>query len=63
VTSQAWLPIFRAIAAEVRAAVPPLAGTPAGRQVVGLGAGGDQTIYLDQLAIPADLGGAWRARL
>jgi myo-inositol-1(or 4)-monophosphatase len=50
VTSQAWLPIFRAIAAEIRAAVPPLAGTPAGRQVVGLGAGGDQTIYLDQLA-------------
>jgi myo-inositol-1(or 4)-monophosphatase len=50
VTSQAWLPIFRAIAAEIRAAVPPLAGTPAGRNVVGLGAGGDQTIYLDQLA-------------
>jgi myo-inositol-1(or 4)-monophosphatase len=50
VTSQAWLPIFRAIAAEIRAAVPPLAGTPAGRQVVGLGAGGDQTIHLDQLA-------------
>jgi myo-inositol-1(or 4)-monophosphatase len=50
VTSQAWLPIFRAIAAEIRAAVPPLAGTPAGRKVVGLGAGGDQTIYLDQLA-------------
>lgn len=49
-TSQAWLPIFRAIAAEIRAAVPPLAGTSAGRQVVGLGAGGDQTIYLDQLA-------------
>jgi len=50
VSSQAWLPIFRAIAAEIRAAVPPLAGTPAGRQVVGLGAGGDQTIHLDQLA-------------
>jgi myo-inositol-1(or 4)-monophosphatase len=50
VTSQAWLPIFRAIAAEIRAVVPPLAGTPAGRQVVGLGAGGDQTVYLDQLA-------------
>jgi len=50
VTSQAWLPIFRAIAAEIRAAVPPLAGTPAGRQVVGRGAGGDQTIYLDQIA-------------
>jgi myo-inositol-1(or 4)-monophosphatase len=50
VTSQAWLPIFRAIAAEIRAAVAPLAGTPAGREVVGLGAGGDQTIYLDQIA-------------
>jgi myo-inositol-1(or 4)-monophosphatase len=50
VTSQAWLPIFRAIAAEIRTAVPPLAGTSAGRRVVGLGAGGDQTIYLDQIA-------------
>ncbi len=49
-TSQAWLPIFRAIAAEIRAAVPPLAGTSEGRRVVGLGAGGDQTIYLDQIA-------------
>ena len=28
----------------------PLAGTAHGREVVGLGAGGDQTIYLDQLA-------------
>jgi len=50
VTSQAWLPIFRAIAAEIRAEIVPLAGTPRGREVVGLGAGGDQTIYLDQLA-------------
>jgi myo-inositol-1(or 4)-monophosphatase len=50
VTSQVWLPIFRAIAAEIRATVPPLAGTPEGRQVVGRGAGGDQTIFLDQLA-------------
>ncbi len=49
-TSQAWLPIFRAIAAEIRAAIPPLAGTPRGREEVGLGAGGDRTIYLDQLA-------------
>ena len=30
--------------------IPPLAGTTRGRQVVGSGAGGDQTIYLDQLA-------------
>jgi myo-inositol-1(or 4)-monophosphatase len=50
VTSPAWLPIFRAIAAEVRATIPPLAGTPRGREEVGLGAGGDRTIYLDQLA-------------
>ena len=49
-TSQDWLPIFRAIAAEVRAAVGPLAGTAAGREVVGLGAGGDQTVTLDRVA-------------
>lgn len=49
-SSQDWLPIFRAIAAEVRAAIPPQAGTAKGREVVGAGAGGDQTIYLDQLA-------------
>ena len=49
-TSLTWLPILRAIAAEVRAAVQPLAGTAKAREVVGLGAGGDQTIYLDQLA-------------
>jgi myo-inositol-1(or 4)-monophosphatase len=50
VISQAWLPIFRAIAAEIRAEIVPRSGTPGGREVVGLGAGGDQTIYLDQLA-------------
>jgi len=50
VTSQAWLPIFRAIAAEIHTTIPPLAGTPRGREEVGLGAGGDRTIYLDQLA-------------
>jgi myo-inositol-1(or 4)-monophosphatase len=50
VTSPAWLPIFRAIAAEIRVTIPPLAGTPRGREEVGLGAGGDRTIYLDQLA-------------
>ena len=49
-TSPDWLPIFRAIAAEIRATIPPLAGTPRGREEVGLGAGGDRTIYLDQLA-------------
>jgi myo-inositol-1(or 4)-monophosphatase len=50
VSSPDWLPVFRAIAAEVRATIPPLAGTTSGRDVVGNGAGGDQTIYLDQLA-------------
>jgi myo-inositol-1(or 4)-monophosphatase len=50
VSSQDWLPVFRAIATQIRAVVPPLAGTTRGRQVVGRGAGGDQTIYLDQLA-------------
>jgi myo-inositol-1(or 4)-monophosphatase len=50
VSSPDWLPVFRAIAAEVRAVIPPLAGTTSGRDVVGMGAGGDQTIYLDQLA-------------
>jgi myo-inositol-1(or 4)-monophosphatase len=50
VTSLNWLPICRAIAAEVRAAISPLSGSLAGRQVVGAGAGGDQTILLDQLA-------------
>ncbi|MDQ6712666.1 MAG: hypothetical protein M3Z28_05690 [Candidatus Dormibacteraeota bacterium] len=49
-TSQAWLPIFRAIAAEIRATIPPLAGTSRGREEVGLGAGGDRTIVMDQLA-------------
>jgi myo-inositol-1(or 4)-monophosphatase len=50
VSSPDWLPVFRAIAAEVRAVIPRLAGTTSGRDVVGKGAGGDQTIYLDQLA-------------
>jgi myo-inositol-1(or 4)-monophosphatase len=50
VTSLNWLPICRGIAAEVRAAIPPLSGSLAGREVVGAGAGGDQTIVLDQLA-------------
>jgi myo-inositol-1(or 4)-monophosphatase len=49
-SSQDWLPLFRTIAAEVRAGVTPLAGSGAGRAVVGAGAGGDQTVYLDQVA-------------
>jgi myo-inositol-1(or 4)-monophosphatase len=50
VTSEAWLPVFRAIAAEVRRTISPLSGTQAGQEVVGHGAGGDPTVYLDQLA-------------
>ena len=49
-TSPDWLPLFRAIAAEVREQLTPVVGTAAGRKVVGSGAGGDQTVYLDQLA-------------
>ncbi len=49
-TSQDWIPIFRAIAGDVRTTLAPLAGTAQGRAVVGTGAGGDQTVYLDQLA-------------
>ena len=49
-TSQLWLPVFRAVAAEVRATITPLAGSEQGREVVGLGAGGDPTVYLDRLA-------------
>jgi myo-inositol-1(or 4)-monophosphatase len=50
VSSPDWLPLFRAIAAEVREQLAPVVGTAAGREVVGTGAGGDQTVYLDQLA-------------
>ncbi|HEX3630169.1 MAG TPA: inositol monophosphatase family protein [Candidatus Dormibacteraeota bacterium] len=49
-SSPNWLPLFRDMAAEVRDGVTPLAGSARGREVVGAGAGGDQTIYLDQLA-------------
>ncbi len=49
-TSSPWLPIFRAIAAEIRSTVPPLAGTRRGREVVGAGAGGDRTTYMDAVA-------------
>jgi myo-inositol-1(or 4)-monophosphatase len=49
-SSRDWLPLFRTIAAEVREQLTLFVGTAAGREVVGNGAGGDQTIYLDQLA-------------
>ncbi len=49
-SASGWLAIFRAIAAEVRSEVLPLAGSGKGREMLGRGAGGDQTIYLDALA-------------
>ncbi|HYM49966.1 MAG TPA: inositol monophosphatase family protein [Candidatus Limnocylindrales bacterium] len=49
-TASAWLPIFREIAAEIRRQIVPLAGTGRGRAVVGAGAGGDQTVFLDAAA-------------
>jgi myo-inositol-1(or 4)-monophosphatase len=45
-----WLPLFRAIAAEVRSKVIPVAGTARGLKEVGQGAGGDRTVFLDALA-------------
>lgn len=45
-----WLPIFRGIAADVRSQVVPLAGTSRGREIVGTGAGGDRTVFLDAVA-------------
>jgi len=49
-SSASWLPVFRAIGADIRVALQPLSGTEQGRVVVGQGAGGDGTIYMDQLA-------------
>jgi myo-inositol-1(or 4)-monophosphatase len=45
-----WLPLFRAIAADVRSKVIPVAGTARGLEEVGQGAGGDRTVFLDELA-------------
>ncbi len=45
-----WLEAFGAIADGVRRAVAPLRGTEAGRQELGVGAGGDRTVRLDRLA-------------
>jgi myo-inositol-1(or 4)-monophosphatase len=50
VNPSAWLPIFRGIAAEVRLGIAPLVGTRRGQEVVGRGAGGDRTVYLDAIA-------------
>jgi myo-inositol-1(or 4)-monophosphatase len=44
------LPIFRGIAAEIHSSISPLVGTRRGREVVGTGAGGDRTVYLDVVA-------------
>lgn len=49
-SSQLWLPVFRAIAVEIRRTITPLSGTSKGRVVVGRGAGGDPTVALDRLA-------------
>jgi myo-inositol-1(or 4)-monophosphatase len=49
-STSAWLPIFRGIAAEVHLGVAPLIGTARGQEVVGRGAGGDATVYLDAVA-------------
>jgi myo-inositol-1(or 4)-monophosphatase len=45
-----WLETFQAIGAEVEAAVAPLTGTARAKQVMGRGAGGDGTVYIDKLA-------------
>lgn len=51
----AWLEVFAEAGERVREAVAPLAGTDAGRVVVGVGAGGDRTVELDRLAEEAIL--------
>jgi myo-inositol-1(or 4)-monophosphatase len=50
-----WLAAFEAIAGSVRRAVVPLMGTEAGREELGVGAGGDRTVRLDRLAEEAAL--------
>jgi myo-inositol-1(or 4)-monophosphatase len=50
VSASSWLPTFRGIAADIRAQVAPLCGTSRGRRVVGTGAGGDRTVFLDAFA-------------
>ena len=47
---RAWLAAFQAVAERVRRAVAPLLGTEAGREELGVGAGGDRTVELDRLA-------------
>jgi myo-inositol-1(or 4)-monophosphatase len=65
-TASRWLGVFRAIAAELRSTLPPLSGSPQGREEVGTGAGGDRTVYLDALAegiVVRHLEGAYRSGL
>jgi myo-inositol-1(or 4)-monophosphatase len=52
---QAWLAAFDAVGAAVREATAALLGTEAGREVIGVGAGGDRTVELDRLAEEAAL--------
>lgn len=49
-TGASWLPLFSRIADEVAEAVAAVWGTVASRQVQGIGAGGDGTVYIDSLA-------------
>ena len=52
---QAWLTAFEAVGTAVRRATASLLGTEAGRQEIGVGAGGDRTVELDRLAEEAAL--------
>jgi myo-inositol-1(or 4)-monophosphatase len=52
---QAWLDAFEAAGAAVRQATAELLGTEAGREELGVGAGGDRTVELDRLAEEAAL--------
>ncbi|MFQ6075065.1 MAG: inositol monophosphatase family protein [Candidatus Bathyarchaeia archaeon] len=45
-----WIPLFQAIAKEIRNSARPLIGTPRAKEVTGLGAGGDVTRRIDALA-------------
>lgn len=52
---QAWLDAFDTAGAAVREATAGLLGTEAGREEIGVGAGGDHTVELDRLAEEAAL--------
>jgi myo-inositol-1(or 4)-monophosphatase len=52
---QEWLQVFETTSRRVSEAVTPLLGTAAGRRALGRGAGGDETVELDQRAETAAL--------